>query len=57
VLWGSDDKRLPWPPAAAPFRNGWLPHADWVVLDCVGHSPQLDMPVETAELIGGFTAT
>jgi hypothetical protein len=27
-----------------------------VVLDGVGHCPQLDVPLETAELITGFTA-
>jgi pimeloyl-ACP methyl ester carboxylesterase len=56
VLWGTDDKLLPWPSAAERFRRGWLPHADWVVLDGVGHCPQLDVPLETAELIVGFSA-
>ena len=32
-----------------------LPHADWIELAGVGHSPQLDVPAETAELILGFT--
>lgn len=31
--------------------------ADWVVLDGVGHCPQLDVPLDTAELILGFTAS
>ena len=35
----------------ARFREEWLPHADWVELDGVGHCPQLDVPLETAELI------
>lgn len=56
VVWGTDDKLLAWPSAAARFRDDWLPHADWVVLDGVGHCPQLDVPLETAELIVGFTA-
>ena len=56
VVWGTDDKLLAWPSAAARFRDDWLPHADWVVLDGVGHCPQLDIPLETAELIVGFTA-
>lgn len=30
--------------------------ADWVILDGVDHCPQLDVPVEAAELILGFTA-
>jgi pimeloyl-ACP methyl ester carboxylesterase len=56
IVWGTEDKLLPWPSAAARFRNDWLPRADWVVLDGVGHSPQLDIPLETAQLIVGFTA-
>jgi pimeloyl-ACP methyl ester carboxylesterase len=56
ILWGTEDKLLPWPASAARFREEWLPQADWVVLDGVGHCPQLDIPLETAELIVGFTA-
>jgi len=56
VVWGTEDKRLPWPSAAARYRDDWLPHADWVVLDGVGHCPQLEIPLETAQLILGFTA-
>jgi pimeloyl-ACP methyl ester carboxylesterase len=56
VVWGTADRLLPWPRAAARFRSDWLPHADWVELDDVGHSPQLDVPLETAQLILGFTA-
>jgi pimeloyl-ACP methyl ester carboxylesterase len=56
IVWGTEDKLLPWPSAAARFRDEWLPHADWVVLDGVGHAPQLDVPLETAQLIVGFTA-
>jgi pimeloyl-ACP methyl ester carboxylesterase len=55
IVWGTEDRLLPWPSAAARFRDDWLPHADWVVLDGVGHCPQLDVPLETAELILGFT--
>jgi pimeloyl-ACP methyl ester carboxylesterase len=55
VVWGADDRLLPWPSAATRFREEWLPHADWVVLDGVGHCPQLDVPLETSELILGFT--
>jgi pimeloyl-ACP methyl ester carboxylesterase len=54
VVWGADDAILPWPAAPARYRTAWLPHADWVVLEGVGHCPQLDAPVETAELIVGF---
>jgi pimeloyl-ACP methyl ester carboxylesterase len=56
VVWGTEDRLLPWPSAAARFREDWLPHADWVELDGVGHCPQLDVPLETAQLILGFTA-
>ena len=55
IVWGSEDKLLPWPSAAARYRYDWLPHADWVELDGVGHCPQLDVPLETAQLILGFT--
>jgi pimeloyl-ACP methyl ester carboxylesterase len=54
IVWGTDDKLLPWPSAAARFRQV-LPHADWVELDGVGHLPQLDVALETAQLILGFT--
>jgi pimeloyl-ACP methyl ester carboxylesterase len=56
IMWGTADRLLAWPAAAARLREDWLPHADWVVLDGVGHCPQLDVPLETAELITGFTA-
>lgn len=55
IVWGAADRLLPWPDAAARYRGEWLPHADWVVLDGVGHCPQLDVPIETAQLILGFT--
>jgi pimeloyl-ACP methyl ester carboxylesterase len=56
IVWGTDDRLLPWPSTAARFRSDWLPHADWVELDGIGHCPQLDIPLETAQLILGFTA-
>ena len=40
------------PPATAATA----PNADWVELDGVGHCPQLDVPLETAQLILGWTA-
>jgi pimeloyl-ACP methyl ester carboxylesterase len=55
VVWGTADRVLPWPSSAARFRRDWLPHADWVELDGVGHCPQLDVPLEAAQLILGFT--
>jgi pimeloyl-ACP methyl ester carboxylesterase len=55
MVWGTEDRLLAWPSAAARFRDEWLPWADWVELDGVGHCPQLDVPLETAELILGVT--
>ena len=54
IVWGTADKLLPWPQAAARYRAE-LPHADWVTLDGIGHCPQLDVPLEAAQLILGFT--
>lgn len=56
IVWGTEDRLLPWPQAAHRFQQDWLPQADWVVLDGIGHCPQLDVPLETAQLILGFTA-
>ena len=56
IVWGTQDRLLPWPTAAARYREHWLPQADWVLLDDVGHCPQLDVPLEAAQLILGFTA-
>jgi pimeloyl-ACP methyl ester carboxylesterase len=56
IVWGTEDRILAWPVAARRYREEWLPHADWVVLDGVGHSPQLDVPTEAAELVLSFTA-
>lgn len=54
IVWGTADKLLPWPQAAARYREE-LPQADWVILDGIGHCPQLDVPIEAAHLILGFT--
>jgi pimeloyl-ACP methyl ester carboxylesterase len=54
IVWGMQDRLVPWPSAAERYRRDWLPHADWVELDGVGHCPQLDVPLETAQLILGF---
>jgi pimeloyl-ACP methyl ester carboxylesterase len=53
-VWGTADRLLEWPSAAARYR-AWFPQADWIELDGVGHCPQLDVPLETAQLILGFT--
>jgi pimeloyl-ACP methyl ester carboxylesterase len=55
IVWGTEDQLVPWPAAAQRFVDE-LPRAEWVVLDGVGHAPQLDRPLETAELILGWTA-
>ncbi len=56
IVWGTEDRLLPWPAAAARYRDEWMPRADWVELEGIGHCPQLDVPVETAQLILGFTS-
>ena len=55
VVWGTEDRILEWPTAAARYRDEWLRDADWVELDGVGHCPQLDVPLEAAELVLEFT--
>jgi pimeloyl-ACP methyl ester carboxylesterase len=55
IVWGTEDRLLLLPSAAARYRTDWLPKADWAELDGIGHCPQLDVPLETAELILGFT--
>jgi pimeloyl-ACP methyl ester carboxylesterase len=56
IVWGTADQILPWPSSAVRFREEWLPSAEWIELDGIGHCPQLDVPLETAQLILGFTA-
>ena len=54
IVWGTSDGLLEWPRAAERYRRDWFPAADWVELEGVGHSPQLDVPLEAAQLILGF---
>lgn len=54
IIWGTEDKILAWPSAAARYKET-MPNADWIVLDGVGHCPQIDVPLETAQLILDFT--
>ena len=56
IVWGTEDRLLLWPQAAARYRNDWLPLADWVVLDGVGHALQMDVPLEISQLILDFTS-
>ncbi|MBN8866274.1 MAG: alpha/beta hydrolase [Solirubrobacterales bacterium] len=53
IVWGTEDKVLAWPTAAARYREG-LPDADWVILEGIGHCPMLDVPDETVKLIVDF---
>jgi pimeloyl-ACP methyl ester carboxylesterase len=55
IVWGTSDRILQWPASAVRYRQEWLPQADWVVLDGVGHCPQLDVPLECAQLVLGFS--
>ena len=55
VVWGTADRILEWPGSAVRYREDWVPNADWVELDGIGHCPQLDCPTETAQLILDFT--
>lgn len=56
VVWGRADRILPWPCAAARYREEWLPQADWVLLDGVGHAVQMDVPPVASQLILSFTS-
>jgi pimeloyl-ACP methyl ester carboxylesterase len=56
IVWGTADKLLPWPKAAARYCRE-LPQADWVVLDGIGHCPQLDVPIVAAQLVLGFVSS
>ncbi len=54
-VWGTDDKLLVLPGAATRFRTEF-PQAEWIEIDGGGHCPQLDHPIEAAELIAGFSS-
>jgi pimeloyl-ACP methyl ester carboxylesterase len=56
LVWGTEDQLLPLPSAAVRFREEWFPTAEWIEIEGAGHAPQLDHPLETAELIAGFSA-
>jgi pimeloyl-ACP methyl ester carboxylesterase len=54
LVWGTEDKVLTAPGGAARFREQWIPQAEWVEVEGAGHCPQLDHPLETAQLILDF---
>ena len=56
IVWGTADQILPWPASAARIRDEWLPSAEYIELDGIGHCPQLDVPLEISQLILGFTS-
>lgn len=56
MVWGTGDRILAWPTTALRYRDDWLPNADWIELDGIGHCPQLDVPTEAAQLILGFSS-
>jgi pimeloyl-ACP methyl ester carboxylesterase len=54
LVWGTEDQLLTLPGASIRFREEWFPQAEWIEIEGAGHCPQLDHPVETAELITSF---
>jgi pimeloyl-ACP methyl ester carboxylesterase len=54
MVWGTADRILIPPGATVRFREAWVPQAEWIELDGIGHCPQLDVPAEAADLILGF---
>ena len=54
LVWGTEDRILLPPGAAARFREELIPRSEWIELDGAGHCPQLDHPLETAQLILDF---
>ena len=61
LVWGTEDRILPLPEAAVRFREEWVPQAEWIELNGVGHAPQLDVPEEAVrqilEVTGGAAAS
>lgn len=51
-VWGERDKLIP--PAFARYVREWLPGAEQVTLDGVGHVPQVEAPLRTNGLLQRF---
>jgi pimeloyl-ACP methyl ester carboxylesterase len=54
IAWGTRDRVLTWPVASSMYRE-WLPGAEWITLDGVGHCPQIDVPSEVVRLVRDAT--
>jgi pimeloyl-ACP methyl ester carboxylesterase len=54
IVWGTRDRILPFDRYAAVIDRH-LPHAEWVMLDGVGHVPMSDDPAGVAQAILEFT--
>ncbi|MCW2927412.1 MAG: alpha/beta hydrolase fold protein, partial [Thermoleophilia bacterium] len=50
IVWGTSDRVLLHPAAGTSYR-GWLPGAEWIELDGIGHCPQLDDPDTVVRLV------
>lgn len=55
VVWGDTDLILPAGVADVRYRTDWLPQAEYIDLQGVGHCPQLDVPADAAQLIVAHT--
>lgn len=51
IAWGTNDLILPPGVADVRFHTEWLPQAEYVTLENVGHLPQLDVPEQAAATI------
>lgn len=54
VLWGSNDKILPYERYSAGWRRA-LPDAEWITLNELGHVPMSDRPEFVAQMISDFS--
>jgi pimeloyl-ACP methyl ester carboxylesterase len=52
ILWGKADKILSYKNAAGFRRH--IPHADWVLMEGIGHAPMMEAPNKTANIVQRF---